>query len=488
MQAPTAHTGDFVMQVYEWIERAQHELIELGVEDVKHSGILPDNGNKFFPVIGYPPLTMFSDMDQTPLFADFKNRPARPLAAYAHIPFCPSRCTFCHWITKTKSKAEEVDVYLDYLEREMALYTGQMGKTCVPAQSVLIGGGTPTYLSPKQMERFLKAFTTYFDLSGCTQFSVEAEPGTLLGQDGLEKLRIMKDYGVHRISLGVQSFDDAILAYMGRVHTHADTLASIEQMRTAGIENVFIDLIYAYPNQTLEQWTEQMLQAVALDIEGYQLYRLRIKQHGDRQGNIITQFNNNPNRFPEADKALLMKYLGIMISEHHGYHEHQTRIFARREEDISHYLRDWTSHLCDVAGVGVSSWSNLRGVFSLNVGDQNLASYYGLIDRHKVPVNRGKIRTHDDEVRRSFLLPLKNMKVDKRAFTERTGETIADYFEAEVAWLTQLGMLEEDDRHIWLTQRGRFFADEVTSQFFDPDYLPFPDVARAPARRKSAMS
>ena len=476
------------MQVEQWIERAKYELNELGVDGVKNSGILPDNGNKFFPVIGYPPLTMFNDMDQAPLFADFQNRPTRPLAAYAHIPFCPSRCTFCHWITKTKSKSDEVDVYLDYLEREMALYTRQMGVSSAPARSVLIGGGTPTYLSPRQMERFLRAFTRYFDLSDCTQFSVEAEPGTLLGQDGLEKLSIMKDYGVHRISLGVQSFDDAILAYMGRVHTHADTLAAIENMRTAGIDNIFIDLIYAYPNQTVEQWTEQMLQAVALDIEGYQLYRLRIKQHGDRQGNILTQFNKRPDHFPPADDALLMKYLGIMISEHHGYYEHQTRIFARREEDMSHYLRDWTSNLYDVAGVGVSSWSNLRGVFSLNVGDQSLANYYGLIDQGKVPINRGKIRTHDDEVRRSFLLPLKNMKVDKRAFTARTGETIGDYFGAEVAWLTELGMVEEDDSHIWLTKRGRFFADEVTSQFFDPNYLPFPDVARPPAINPSAQS
>lgn len=452
----------------------------MGIEAVRDTGILPKRGKDFFPVIGYPPLTMFSEMDQEPLFRDFAERPASPILGYAHIPFCPSRCTFCHWITKTKSKSEEVDVYLDYLEREMILYKNNMGMDAVPVQSILIGGGTPTYLNPRQMERFLKMYTTHFDTSGCTQFSVEAEPGTLLGDEGREKLSIMHDYGVHRISLGVQSFDDDVLAQMGRVHTHAETLQSIDNVYQSGIENVFIDLIYAYPNQTLEMWTRHMLECVNLGIEGYQLYRLRIRPHGDRPGNIIRQANKNPDRFPETEEILLMKYLGIMISREHGYDEHQTRCFAKKPEDISHYLRDWAADLADVAGVGVSSWSNLRGVFSMNVGDQNLESYYSLIDQGKVSVNRGKIRTHDDQVRRAFILPLKNMQVNKQMFTARTGEAINDYFASEVTWLKQLGMLEEDNDNIWLTGLGRFFADEVATQFFDPDYLPFPEVARAP--------
>ena len=105
------------MNAAEWIAQARNDLDALGVAEVKKAGLLPGDGNKFFPVIGYPPLTMFSDMDQTALFENFPQRPQNPTIAYAHIPFCPSRCTFCHWITKTKSKEEEVDVYLDHLER-----------------------------------------------------------------------------------------------------------------------------------------------------------------------------------------------------------------------------------------------------------------------------------------------------------------------------------------------------------------------------------
>ena len=467
------------MNTAQWIAQARHDLDRLGVAEIKKAGLLPGDGNKFFPVIGYPPLTMFSDMDQTALFENLPQRPENPTIAYAHIPFCPSRCTFCHWITKTKSKEEEVDVYLDYLEREMAIYRTNMGLDAIPARSVLIGGGTPTYLSPKQMERFLSAFTRHFDLSACTQFSMEAEPSTLLGNEGRERLRIMKDYGVDRISMGVQSFSDEILNAMGRVHSHADTLESIKEMRRAGFDNIAIDLIYAYPNQTVEHWVETMLTAVSLDIESYQLYRLRIQRHGDRQGNILNIHKKQPDRFPEADEIQLMKYLGILISERNGFDEQQTRIFSRRAEDISHYLFDWCCNLTDVTGVGVSSWSNLRGVFTLNVGDQNLASYYNLIEQGKVSVNRGKIRTADDERRRSFILPLKNSRVSKSVFTERTAENVHDCFGDEIVWLKGLGLMEEDDSHIWLTRVGRFFADEVATQFFDPNYLPFPEVREA---------
>jgi len=465
----------------EWIERARKEIASLDIEEIKASGILPDNGNQYFPVIGYPPLTMFSPMTQAPLFDRFSDRPNSPTIAYIHIPFCPSQCTFCHWITKTKSRSDEVDDYLTYLDREMEIYKNNMGVSAIPARSVLVGGGTPTYLSPAQMERFLQSVTRHFDLSQCTQFSVEAEPTTLLGDEGLAKLRIMKEYGVHRISMGVQSFDDPILAYMGRIHKHDDTLKAIEQMRNAGIENIFIDLIYAYPSQTLEMWVNNMLAAVSLDVDGWQLYRLRIKKHGDRQGNIIKVIDKKPERFPDADELLLMKYLGIHISEEYGYGEHQTRIFARKPNDISHYLRDWCCELTDVVGVGVSSWSNLRGVFTLNIGDANLEHYYDYMRQGQVAVNRGKIRSRDDELRRSFILPLKNMKVSKRHYQERTGVTVESIFNSEITWLKGFGMIDEDDQHVWLTQRGRFFADEISTQFFNRDYLPFPEVVRAPS-------
>lgn len=464
------------MNSTEWIESARFGLRDIGVDVADRAGLTSPDG-KFFPVIGYPPLTMYGAMDDAPLFAGVASRPAQPIVAYVHLPFCPSRCTFCHWVTKTKSRSEEVDAYLDYLEREMVLYKTKLGVDAIPARSVLIGGGTPTYLSPKQMERFLSAFTTHFDLSACTQFSVEPEPTTILGDEGREKLRIMKAYGVNRLSMGVQSFDDGILGRMGRVHNRADILAAVEQIKSVGFDSVMIDLIYGYPDQTIEQWVDSLQTAVSLDIDGWQLYRLRIKAHGDRPGNIIKIYNKRAETFPEIEAIRVMKYLGIAMSEQSGYHERQTRCFTRTTAQMSHYLRDWCCNLTDVIGVGVSSWSNLRGVFALNVGDDSLDRYYRIIDEGKVSVDRGKIRTHEDEVRRSFILPLKNAKVDKSAFALRTGVQAGAFFGPELAWAKEHGLIEENSQFIELTRRGRFFADEVSMRFFEPMYLPRAELA-----------
>lgn len=464
----------------EWIDLAQSELQRINVADAEHIGLASPDGN-FTPVIGYPPLTMYAPMDDAPLFENIATRTVYPMAAYVHIPFCPSRCTFCHWITKTKSRSDEVDTYLDYLEREMVIYKTKLGVDAIPVRSVLIGGGTPTYLSAKQMERFMRAFTTHFDLSACTQFSVEPEPTTILGDEGLEKLRIMKDYGVTRLSMGVQSFDDSILAHMGRVHTRTDIIAAVEQMHRVGFDSVMIDMIYGYPDQSIEQWLDTLNTALSLNIDGWQLYRLRIKACGDRPGNIIKIYNKRQERFPELEKIRIMKMLGILMSERNGYHEYQTRCFTKSTKDMSHYLRDWCCNLTDVAGVGVSSWSNVRGVFSLNVGDDSLQRYYQAIDAGKVSVDRGKVRTSDDELRRSFILPLKNARVIKQAFRERTGVDANVWFADGIRWAIGHGLIEEDAQSIGLTQRGRFFADEVAMRFFESCYLPKSDLGTVSA-------
>ena len=464
--------------VKEWVEAAREATLgEMDLERIKDSGILPGRGSKFFPVVGYPPLTMFTDMDETPLFEDLQSRPEYPLLSYLHMPFCPMQCTYCHWITQLNPKDDEVDTYIDYLIREMQLYMDKMGVESVPVRTILWGGGTPTYPKAHQLERLLKAYTKFFDISGVTQFSVEADPTTLLGDEGLDRLKVLRDYGVDRISLGVQAIDDKVLSGMGRNHTHAQTLKSIEQIRKAEIPIVYIDLIYGYPNLTVETWAQNMMDMVQMDIDGYQMYRLRIKQHGDKPGKIVQLGKKKPDRFPTANEVFQMKWLSIAVGEAASFNEYHTRLFAKKPEYISQYLVEWQNNLCDVIGVGVSAWTNLRGVFSFNVGDISLKEYYGLIDAGKIPIDRGKIRTLDDEARRSFVVPIKNNRVNKVRFAERTSITVHEYFGPQIERLKGLSLMEEDDTEIWLTKRGKFFVDEVCQQFFHPDYLPFPEVA-----------
>ncbi len=470
------------MNAAELVERSAQGILDIGLADAQDSGILPGRGEKFFPVVGYPPLTMFGPMDDEELFRDLDKRPEYPLLGYLHTPFCPMRCSYCHWITIQGAKDDAVDTYIDYLEKEMAIYFSRLGRDRVPVRSVLWGGGTPTYPKARQMERMLKLYRRYHDLSACDQFSVESDPGSLCGQEGLDRLRVMKDHGVDRISLGAQALYDDILRHMRRKQTWRSTLESIENIRKVGIPIVYIDLIYGYPNITLRRWAETLLRAMEMDIEGYQIYRLRIRRHGDRAGHIVGARRENPDWFPEIEDVYRMKWMSIHVGEEYGFTEYHTRLFARGPEHISKYLEYWQNQLNDVIGFGVSSWNNLRGVFSFNVGDDTLQKYYGMIDEGRLPIDRGKVRTLDDEARRSFIVPIKNNRVDKRAYTERTGVDMHAFFGETLVRMKALGMIEEDDTHIWLTQRGRFFVDEVCQQFFEPKYAPFPEVFGLPPR------
>ena len=133
--------------------------------------------------------------------------------------------------------------------------------------------------------------------------------------------------------------------------------------------------------------------------------------------------------------------------------------------------------------MGVSAWSTLRGVFSINIGEKDLSKYYEYIDNGKEAINRGKVLTFDDVARRSFMLPLKNHHVNKAFYKKRVGVDASTLFQSELAWMKQLGMIDENEEKIWLTNRGAFFADEVTTQFFNPDYVAFDDIRFAPGRK-----
>ncbi|MDH5229066.1 MAG: coproporphyrinogen III oxidase family protein [Gammaproteobacteria bacterium] len=462
-----------------FLHQAKAMLDAFNLHEVKASGLLPNNGNLFFPVVNYPPTIMIENQNEAHTASDDRLHRRRLYTGYLHIPFCPSRCTYCHWITKSKSKSNEVDRYIQYLIKEMQLQQqANADATPIALQSVLWGGGTPTYPEARQMETLLQAYHKYYDLSACSQFSVEAEPGTLIGASGIHRLNVMKDYGVDRISLGVQSFDNQILKQMGRSHTHEDTLKALSNMRKLGFNNIYIDLIYGYPGQTIKQWEQQLLQAVALDIDGFQLFRLRIKPTGARQGRIVNMQNKNPEQFLKADDIFLMKALGKIISESHGFYEFQRRIFSKNSYSSSHYLRDWFLKLYDIIGVGVSAWSQVQGTFSVNISDSDLEKYYAMLDKDQLPVKQQMRQSLDDLVRRSFILPLKNDVVDKKQFHQTTGLQFKDYFSTQIATLKQLDMLAETSTCYFLTTKGQFFADEVCTQFFAEKYQPFKGSTR----------
>ena len=460
-----------------WIALAQQQLEALEIPELVRARVLPE-GERFFPTITYPPQTMYPRADAETIFDEDPDCEGIPHAIYVHIPFCASRCAYCHWVKIIDPDVAVVDDYIETLSRDFANVVARLGSGSVPASTVLFGGGTPTLLTPPQIERLLTAFTRHFDLGDCRQFSYEAEPASICGEIGLERLRVLKDFGVDRISLGVQSYEDDVLQMMGRPHTARQVAESVDNIRKVGIDSICIDLIYGYPGLTLQGWIRCLQDAIRSGVDAWHLYRLRILRHGDVQGPILNQYKHRPEEFPSVDQIRLMKMLGTVLSVDSGFNQHFTRIFSTSQKHVTQFMWDYCCNLTNVIGTGPSAWANYHRTFTLNVGN-DFELYRSIVRAGKLPIDRGLFRDEETEARRSLMLPLKNSKVIKKQFTKRTGLDAAAYFGPELARLEGLGLLLQDDHSIWLTDRGRFFADEVMMQLYQKRYVKFPEVAHS---------
>jgi oxygen-independent coproporphyrinogen-3 oxidase len=456
-------------------ERALFELAQERVRDLhelQRLGLVPLDGD-FFPSVHYPPITMYEPMEPEALLEGYHNPFGDKFSIYLHIPFCEHRCEFCHYPVGLNASPLRQEQYLDMLAREMDNWLAALGLRRFRARSVLIAGGTPTSLSPELFARMHRDFTDRVDLSPCTQLAYDVHPGDLLGSDGRERLRIMRDHGSTRLTIGAQSFDDRILERMNRGHSADDIQRAIDACHDAGYEDICIEFIYGYPGQTFESWMGTLRRAIASGAEEIQLYRLKVVPYGDFDGVINKRRRLADEEFLPVDLQMGMKQASILALNEAGFEETLTRVFSRNPRHYSHYASDQCCKLHDQLGFGLATFSSLRDRFCIT--PQRFAEYYELVERGVIPINRGLVRSVDEDRRWHVILPLKNWKIHKRYYQLRTGVELMDVFPRRINLLREHGLLHEDDKIIRLTPKGRFFADEICAFFYTEGYVPFPE-------------
>ncbi len=462
------------------VQHARERLNDL--ERMRAIGIVAKDADFSPSGVHYPPITRYDPITEEEAFGGYTLPADGKVDVYAHIPFCRQRCTFCHYPLKLGPKLEdEKDRYLAAIEKEMDLYLRHLGVDRIQPHSVLVGGGTPTYLTPAQLHRFLASFDKRVDLRSASQFSYDVDPNTLLGEDGAERMRIMRDFGVDRLTIGVQSLVPEVLRYMNRHHGREEAIEAIAASKKFGFK-LNIEFIFGYPGQTLDNWIDVIEEACHLDTEEIQLYRLKVDAYGDYQGPIKQVLDSKKSVVvPTNEDAIMMKQAAIDVLAHYGYTEKiLRRVFTRSEKDYSHYAHNQCCLLYDEVGFGLATFSSLRDRFLLTTS--NFQEYYSRIESGRLPVNRGLVRDTEQLIRWATILPLKNRTIRKRDFTRVTGLRFEQVFRSKIEKLKDVGLIEENDRYVSLTTLGRFFADEVVQQFFAPEHLPFPihDYASGP--------
>ncbi|MFC2048818.1 coproporphyrinogen-III oxidase family protein [Elusimicrobiota bacterium] len=452
----------------ELINQAKNRIQEY--YELQKEGLINLKGT-FFPSVHYPPITMYPPIKEKALFKDYKNPTDNLFDIYVHIPFCIKYCNFCHYPIKIKASSEEKDYYLDMLEKEIDIYLNRLGYSRINGRAILIGGGTPTHLSPCQLSRFLKSFSKRVEMSTCTQFSYDVDPTTLLGEEGREKLKIMKDYGVDRLTIGIQSFNDRTLKIMNRAHNAKEAVESVQRSKKMGYK-VNLEFIYGYISQSLEQWMDTIKKAVSLEVDEIQFYQLKVIPYGDHNGLVLKEYDIKTEEFPKKERTLMMKSLAISYLTQNGYSENLTRVFSRTKQDYSHYADNQCCKLFSQLGFGLTGFSSLHDRFGLNT--LSLKRYYAMIEQGKLPVDRGLVRNEDDQLRWGIILPLKNREVLKKYYQRLTGISLDKIFRKKISRLKEFNLLYENEVMLKLTPLGRFFADEVCHQFHHPRFMPFP--------------
>ena len=364
---------------------------------------------------------------------------------YIHIPFCATKCHYCAFNTYTFHK-EQAKAYLQALRTEMELYTSKTEQL----QTIFIGGGTPSILSANALAQLLTDTRQHFRITPDAEITVECNPGTV----DTEKLRIMRDNGVNRLSFGLQAMQDETLKRLGRIHTVAEFLESYQLARENGFENINIDLIFALPDQTMEAWQDTLNSVIALEPDHISAYNLVMEEATP----FYEWWQASELHLPSEDTEADMFQYTIETLTAHGYNHYEICNFARPNHFARHNLVYWNNQPC--IGLGAGACGYINGIRYSNI--RGIAPYINKLSKRNKPIADTEHLTGNAEKAETLMLALRKREgISLTDYQNRFSEDIEVVFGDILKKWIDLQLLERTATHLRLTRRGLFLANEV---------------------------
>ncbi|WP_019536084.1 radical SAM family heme chaperone HemW [Paenibacillus ginsengihumi] len=380
-----------------------------------------------------------------------RHKSETPTSVYIHIPFCTNKCHYCDFNSYVL-KGQPVMDYLDALEREM-----ERTASLVPPgriETIFVGGGTPTVLLPDQMESFLRRVRTYFpNWADGMEFTMEANPGTT----DPDKLAVMKEGGVNRLSFGVQSFDNGLLERIGRIHNTDDVYRSLDNARAAGFSNISIDLMFGLPGQTAGLLRASVERALELQLPHYSIYSLKVEENTL----FHTLYERGELPLPEEEEEYEMFLIILEQMRAAGYEQYEISNFARPGFDSRHNSAYWLNR--SYYGLGAGAHGYMRGVRHVNIKGiqpyiEATRSGLPILERHEV---------EPAEAMEDFMMVGLRLLggVSGEEFAAQFGTRLEAVFGGVLHRLMAKGLLERTERGYRLTKEGLPLGNEVFAEF-----------------------
>lgn len=345
--------------------------------------------------------------------------------------------------------------YVNALVREIAEWIEI--DTPATVDTIFFGGGTPSLLTPAQIERILKDVHDRFQVIKGAEVTLELNPGDG-GETAAARQETMQEFrgaGINRASFGAQSFDDRELKQLGRTHSSADIAATLDQLRLAGFDNISFDLIAGLPGQTLSGWRKNLIEALTLRPDHLSLYLLDVHEGTP----LAEQIRSGMRPKPDDDLAGEMYQLTLEEVSAAGYEHYEISNFCRPGFESRHNTKYWAG--APYYGFGCSAHS-FDGGRRRWANERDMARYAELIEQDKSPVV-DRTELSDDEVRsESIFLGLRLMRgLDLADYRTRFGADLREVYSSEVARLRDAGLIEMDQDLMRLTKKGALLSNEV---------------------------
>ena len=412
-------------------------------------------------VANYPPFTRWTAEAVPDVLAAFAAPPTQePLGLYLHVPFCRKRCKFCYFRVYTDVAAADVERYSLALAREAAIAAARPAVAGRPLRYVYFGGGTPSFLSVKQLERLVAGLHASFGWDDAEEVTFECEPGTL----SEPKVKALKAIGMTRISLGVENFNDGILEANGRAHLSAEILRAWDWIKAADFPSTNLDLIAGMVGETDELWRATIEQTLALEPDSVTIYQMELPYNTV----FVKDAKGEGRDVPVADWATKRRWVGEAFDRFvgRGYAVSSGYTLVRDPARVHFRYRDMLWAGSDLVALGVASFGHLSGVHYQN--EAHWDPYLAAVESGRLPIQRGLKPSPRERLIRELVLGLKKGTVDTQRLAATYG--IDPLVEWQDAWqhLADAGWLAARGPLPVLTREGLLRVDSLLPVFFEP--------------------
>jgi oxygen-independent coproporphyrinogen-3 oxidase len=372
------------------------------------------------------------------------------ICIYIHIPFCIQICDYCFYMKELIKSKDQVDQYVDALCREIALVSEKFGLRNRKVNSIYMGGGTPSVLTELQFKKLMETLHRYHRLQE-PEFSFEAEPGTF----SANKLGWLKDSGVNRISMGVQSFDDNIIKLSSRKHSAQQAINSIQTVKEIGGFELNIDLLSGLAGETMDSWTHSVEVALGQQTDMITIYKMKTYANTNffKKGVYSNEID-----LPDESKEISFMEKALDVVLENGYDLWSTFAFARNQAQSKYIEHTWRSQ--DMIAYGASSFGKIGNLNYQNLN--NINQYQEKVNQGVIPVFRTYgLSVKDVMVKELLLCAVRLFSYRKQEFIDKFGFDYFDLIPEAIEQLMLKGYITGDRRDLTLTKQGILYGDFV---------------------------